>query len=299
MKSPSQALPNPALLRLICLGLAVIFLNCTRNRVISVKESRASYPFRSGEPRSEIWRKADSLWELREDPAAARQSLKAYRSAAKRHKKSPELLAKAAHACSFVATFVEFSPEARDRLFREGQAKAQEAMMLDPGFHARYRETGDEVEAARELDTAYVEALYWYVVNLGRELNQESVIVRRGNRERLETLNDHLLRIDETFQYGGPHRIAGSIPTRLPEGDLGASKAHFEKAIALAPLYLGNRVAYADFYAVRAKDKALFVDQLNRVTAVPADTLPEITPENRLSQAQAKALLAKTTSLFP
>lgn len=299
MKSPSRAFPNPASLRLLCLGLAAIFLNCAGNRVIAIKETRTSYPYRSGEPRSDIWRKADSLWELREDPAAARQSLKAYRSAAKRHKKTPELLAKASHACSFVATFVEFSPELRDRLFREGQARAQEAMMLDPGYQSRYKETGDEIEAARELDAAYVEALYWYVVNLGRELNQESVIVRRGNRERLEALNNQVLRMDETFQYGGPHRIAGSIPTRLPEGDLRASRGHFEKAIALAPLYLGNRVAFADFYAVRAKDKALFVDQLNRVIAAPADTIPEITPENRLSQAQAKALLAETGSLFP
>lgn len=189
---------------------------------------RPSHPYRSTEPRSETWRKADSLWELREDPSAARQSLKAYRSAAKKQKKVPELKARVSHACVFVATFVEFSPEVRDRLFREGQKMAQEAMMFDP-----------------------------------------------------------------------PHRIAGNIPTRLSEGDLQASKAHFEKAVSLAPLFLGNRVAYADFYAVRIKDKKLFMDLLTQVVVMPADTLPEIAPENRISQAQAKALVARAASLFP
>lgn len=305
MKIPSQAYSSQvpkmakAFLWLLCLGFGTILMNCTRNRVIPMEGPRPTHPYRSTEPRSETWRKADSLWELREDPSAARQSLKAYRSAAKKQKKVPELKVRVSHACVFVATFVEFSPEVRDRLFREGQKMALKAMMFDPVYKARLRETGDEGEAALQLDTAYVEALYWYVVSLGRELNQEHVIVRKGNRVRLEALNDHLLRLDESFHYAGPHRIAGIIPTRLPEGDLQASKAHFEKAVSLAPLFLGNRVAYADFYAVRIKDKKLFMDLLTQVVVMPADTLPEIAPENRISQAQAKALLARAASLFP
>jgi hypothetical protein len=107
------------------------------------------------------------------------------------------------------------------------------------------------------------------------------------------------MRLDPSFYYAGPHRIAGVIPARLPEGDLKASKTHFESAIALAPLYLANRVAYADYYAVRARDKRTFLAQLALVASIRADTVPEIAPENRLAQKWAKMLLANTETLFP
>ena len=146
-------------------------------------------------------------------------------------------------------------------------------MMLDPGYAGVFGETGDETEAALSLDPAYVELLYWYVINLARELNQESMIIRRGNKARVESLNDRLLALDAGFYYAGPHRIAGAIPARLPEGELADAKPHFETAIRLAPEYLGNRVIYADLYAVRAKDKELFRSQLEKVLAAPEDDL--------------------------
>jgi hypothetical protein len=256
------------------------------------------YPYRTAAPHSQKWIQADSLWALRADPDAARQSLKAYRSAVRKQRKVPELLARASHACNFVASYQTASADKRDALFREGQDFALEGMRLDPGFAGVYKETGDETEAARSLDPAYIELLYWYVVNLARELNQESTIIRRGNKTRVESLNDRLLAMNAGFHYAGPHRIAGAIPTRLPEGDLAASKPHFETAISMAPEYLGNRVIYADLYAVRAKDKALFRAQLEAVLAAPVDSASAIAPENRYARAQAKALLAKTEALF-
>ncbi|MDB5104260.1 MAG: hypothetical protein JWP91_1949 [Fibrobacteres bacterium] len=283
----------------LCVLAALMGLGgCVGGHVTPLNGPRPTYPFRALETHSPQWILADSLWDLRADPAEAIRCLKTYRKAVKRQKKVPELQARLSHACYFVAAFVETSLEKKDALFREGEEAAEKAMLQHPGYAARYRESGDETDAARELDSAYVEALYWYVANLGRELNQESAIIRQGNKDRVVALTNRLLEMDDTFYYGGPHRIAGAIPTRLPNGDLKEAKAHFEKAIALAPGFLGNRLAYADFYATRAGDKRLFLEQLAQVTAARADSLPEIGPENRFAQEMAKAMAAKASTLF-
>jgi hypothetical protein len=276
----------------------LILAACGGPRVVPLSGTQPAYPYRTQEPRSEKWRQADSLWELRADPESARKCLKAFRAAAKKQKSVPELQARLSHVCNFVAAYMETSLEKKDALFREGQAAAEKGMLLHPGYAAKFKETGDETAAARELDSGYVELLYWYTVNLGRELNQESVIIRRGNKERIETLNQRVMEMDPGFYYAGPHRLAGAIPARLPEGNLQESRIHFEKAIEQAPEYLGNRVAYADFYAVRMGDKQLFQAQLTLVAAANPDSRADIAPENRFAQAQAKLLLSKSGTLF-
>lgn len=291
-------LPRATLAYALAWLSSALLAGCAGGRAVPVNAAQQAFPYRTAAPHSQKWIQADSLWALRADPGAATQSLKAYRSAVRKRRKSPELLARLSHACYFVATYISTSPDQRDALFREGQDVALQGMLLDPGFSGVFRETGDETEAALSLDPAYVELLYWYVVNLARELNQESTIIRRGNKARVESLNDRLLALDPGFYYAGPHRIAGAIPTRLPEGVLADAKPHFESAIASAPEYLGNRVIYADMYAVRAKDKQLFRAQLEAVLAAPEDTASAIAPENRYARAQAKALLARMDAFF-
>lgn len=294
-------MPNPfrtTLPLLLALFSLALLEGCAGGRAVPADSGHQVFPYRTAAAHSQRWIQADSLWALRADPDAARQSLKAYRRAVKKQPKAPELLASLSHACYFVATYITSSPDHRDALFREGQDIALQGMRLDPGFSGVFRETGDETEAARSLDPAYIELLYWYVVNLARELNQETAIIRRGNKARVESLNAKLLALDAGFYYAGPHRIAGAIPTRFPEGDLAESKSHFETAIALAPGYLGNRVIYADLYAVRAKDKDLFRTQLEAVLAAPEDTASAIAPENGYARAQAKGLLAKMDAIF-
>ena len=293
-------MPTPSRKTLAAFTLLSLALlqGCAGGGAVPLDAAQRVFPYRSAAPHSRKWMQADSLWTLRADPEAARQSLKAYRSAVKKQRNAPDLLARISHACYFVATYQTASPDKRDALFREGQDFALEGMRLDPGFAGVFHETGDETEAALSLDPAYVELLYWYVVNLARELDQESTIIRRGNKARVESLNDRLLAMDAGFYYAGPHRIAGAIPTRLPEGNLAHAKPHFETAIAMAPEYLGNRVVYADLYAVGAKDKALFRAQLEAVLAAPEDPASAIAAENRYARAQAKALLAKSGALF-
>ncbi len=271
---------------------------CAGRGITPLNGPQPSYPYRAPESHSREWQAADSLWALRSDANAARRSLKLYRKATEASQMIPELWSRLSHACYYVAAYLETAPDKKEALFREGQDAAEKGMLLDPGYAVKFRDTGDETEAVRYLNASYAEVLFWYIANLGRELSQETLIIRRGNKDRVEALNKRLMKMDPTIYYAGPHRIAAILPIRLPEGNPAIAKAEFETCLALAPMYLGNRVAYAEFYAVRAKDKSLFQSQLSLVLTASTDTVPEIAPENRIAQEQAKALLARTAELF-
>lgn len=287
------------MIRVWALVLAALFLcGCAGRQVIPLDYSGQAHPYQSTAPRFPRWRTADSLWELRDDPVAARRMLKAYRYAARKHPRIPELLGRLSQACAYVASYQETDAEKRIGLFREGQEAAMKALMLHPGFKAVYRETSDETEAALKIDGGFVEPLFWLAMNLARELNQESVIIRQGNRERLEALNRRALELDSTFYYAGPLRLAGLIPTRVPGGDLVEARRNLEKAIDIAPLYFGNYIAYAEYLALAAKDRNAFVERLTEMSRLSADTLPEIAPENRYAKIRAQALLADIDAIF-
>lgn len=281
------------------LAAAALFgWGCAGREVIPLGDSGRAYPYHHTAPKFPRWRTADSLWQLRDDPEAARRMLKAYRFAARKHPRIPELLGRLSHACAYVATYQEPDPEKQQGLFREGQDAAMKALMLHPGFKAAYLESSDETEAVRKVDGGFIEPLFWLAVNLARELNRESIIIRKGNRDRLEALNRRALELDPGFYHAGPLRLAGLIPTRMPGGDLAEARRNLEKAIDMAPLYFGNYVAFAEYVALAAKDRQSFANRLTAVTRMPADTLPAIAPENRYAQERAQALLNGIDAVF-
>ena len=187
---------------------------------------------------------------------------------------------------------------AKDSLFLEGVKAAERAMSMHPGFVKVFRETKDEKQAVRELGPESLEAMYWYSANLGKWASTKSMMVRLGNKSKLEAYNQRVLDLDEGFFHGAPHRFFGVLPTKVPGGDLKASKKHFETAIAIEPNYFGTRTLYAENYATKAQDKQTFLAQLDYVLSTPPSALPDAEPENRYEQALAKQLKEKADELF-
>jgi hypothetical protein len=106
--------------------------------------------------------------------------------------------------------------------------------------------------------------------------------------------------LDERVDAAGPHRALGAWRAALPlaaGGGAAASRAHFERARALAPEDLLGPVAEAETYAVLVQDEALFERLLREVieTAGPADAR---SPENEVARRRAKELLARKARLF-
>ena len=62
--------------------------------------------------------------------------------------------------------------------------------------------------------------------------------------------------LDENYFFAGPHRYFGAMYGLAPGfagGDMDKSREHFEKAIALAPNYLGSRVLYLEVWAQKGR----------------------------------------------
>lgn len=241
---------------------------------------------------------ADSLWELRGSPDKAREMLSAYLIAAHANPTDINLLARLARAYYLVANYVEPDLEKKDELFTKGLETGERALSLIPDFRKIYQEIEDEKKAIMAVGIEGIEAIYWTGANLGKWAAEKNLLIRLGNKSKIEAYNKRVFDLDRNFFYGAADRFFGALPTKVPGGDLNLSKFHFEKSIELAPNYFGTRTLYAEYYATKAQDRETFVKQLEYVINTPYDIIPEITPENKYEQEYAKKLLGRVDEFF-
>jgi hypothetical protein len=111
----------------------------------------------------------------------------------------------------------------------------------------------------------------------------------------IEAAAQRALALDRTVAWSGPDRVLGTLDCALPVAGQNLRDAYerFEAAVATAPAYLPNRLAYAESYAVRVRDAALWHHILDELIAADPHALPDTETENREAQADANALLAR------
>ncbi|PKL83894.1 MAG: hypothetical protein CVV24_02795 [Ignavibacteriae bacterium HGW-Ignavibacteriae-3] len=241
---------------------------------------------------------ADSLWELRGTPEKALEMLKAYVTASETNPTDINLLARLSRAYYLVGNYVESDPDKKDELFTKGLETGERALGLIPSFRKSYTENEDVKIAIKEVGIEGIEAIYWTGANYGKWAAEKNLLVRLGNKSKIEAYNQRVFDLDRNFFYGAADRFFGALPTRVPGGDLNLSKFHFEKSIELAPNYFGTRTLFAEYYATKAQDKDTFVKQLEYVINTPYDLVPEIIPENKYEQEYAKKLLERIDEFF-
>lgn len=241
---------------------------------------------------------ADSLWELRGTPEKAREMLAAYISAAEADPTDVNLAARLSRAYYLIANYIESDPEKKDELFTKGLEIGERSLGLFPEFRKIYQDTKDEKKALQGVGVDGIEVIYWTGANFGKWAAEKNLLIRLGNKSKIEAYNQRVFDLDRNFFYGAADRFFGALPTKVPGGDLNLSKFHFEKSIELAPNYFGTRTLYAEYYATKAQDRETFVKQLEYVISTPYDLILEITPENRYEQEYAKKLLERVDEFF-
>lgn len=246
------------------------------------------------------WRYADSLWEGRDDPRRARTALRAYVEAGEAQPEVPALLTRIARAHHFVATYTEPDLDVADALYEEGARYARQALRLDPDYARVLKESGDETEAAREVEGPFLEPLFWLASNVGRRLTREDDFTRRAHQRRLGTFVDVLSRRADTLAQGGPDRFLGVYHLFTATPDIDSSAFHFDRALQRNPYFLGNRTLRAEYLDVARGDSIAFRRNLEAVIEAP-ETAPaaDMTPENRMEKVRARKLLAEREKLFP
>jgi hypothetical protein len=163
-----------------------------------------------------------------------------------------------------------------------------------PEFHAAFARTQSIDESVESVPKAGIDAIYWDAVNTGKWAHEKGVSKVFFMKDKVKRMVDRVLALDETWWWGAAHRYLGAYYAALPGfagRDLDASKAHFDRAIAIAPDMLSTRVLMADYWARQNNDRRAFKALLDGVLATRPETIPALVPEQRLERAKAKRLL--------
>jgi hypothetical protein len=242
---------------------------------------------------------AENLWTQRSDPQKARQALDAFKRA---YAANPnrEIGTKLARAYHFIGYYVEADPDSQAARFLSGVEIGERVLSLDNDFRMKYLKTKDDRRSLALLDRNWAPAVYWTAANLEQWTEAQKWRVRYGNKGRVEIYMSRVRELDPAFYYGGPYRYFAVLPTRgrAPFVDRDDAKRAFEKVLEIAPNFLGNKRLYAETYAVKKKDRALFIRLVNEVIAAKIDKASDIAPENKYEQARAQKMLAEIGRYF-
>ncbi|MBI3071735.1 MAG: hypothetical protein HYY84_06350 [Deltaproteobacteria bacterium] len=186
--------------------------------------------------------------------------------------------------------------------YQHGANAAERAIAAHAPRFATAMRSGARLESALHLvaDKSAAGALFWYAANLGRWALLMGIAEILYHKDRVFAVVERVQSLAPDFFHGAVDRYFGVYYTRVPvpRGDLARSKRHFERALRRHPSYLATRVLFAEHYAVRARDRALFERELRAVTAADERALPNLLPELTVEKRRARLLLERVEDLF-
>lgn len=248
-----------------------------------------------------LLQEAEDLWRRRNEVEALRAFTDRLERALVQRPGEAQLASRLAHAY-FLLGYAHLRPQPeaapRKHAFERGMLAAEQALGEASAPFRTVMDGGGAIEdALAVVDAAGIDALTWYVGNLGGYAAAKGSTVALFYAERLRRGLDRLLVLDESYHFGTPLRFSAIFLARAPAfagGSLKLAKVQFERALALAPAYLDNAVAYAESYARAKHDDALFASLLEGAAHADVAALgAEMTPELQMQQARAQALLGR------
>jgi len=201
----------------------------------------------------------------------------------------------------FMADAHTVDADAKNVLFERGVTEGEKAMACDAAFKAQVDKGTKPAEAVSALQKDDQMAIYWTASNLGKWARGQGFSTIVKYKGYIGKMMAHCLELDETAYYAGPVRYWGAFYSIAPSfagGDMTKSQEMYEKAIKMSPENFATYVLYADTYATKTQDKALFTKLLTTVVEGDAAALPDMIPEQLAEQAKAKAFLAQADDLF-
>lgn len=226
---------------------------------------------------------------------------------------------------------IELVPDDRDLLVRAAESNQGYAFLFlqdtDPLLAAKYYQKARDyalrvLRQNRRFDAAMDQGQAEFVAAL-KTLNVEDVpalyfaagawmswvgLTYKEKPEVLSDLNkiiameDRVIELDETFNYGGAHVSLGAYYASRPEqfgGRPEDAAFHFKQAFEISKeKFLLWQVLYGRYYAVQIKDRELFVKTLEKVLAAPEDLLVERNFANAVAKRKARQLLEKVDTFF-
>ncbi|MFW6067676.1 MAG: TRAP transporter TatT component family protein [Myxococcota bacterium] len=282
---------------------------CASSREAAWETTEAGTEAKTAEAQSQIEQlasDAEAAWEQRDDQQQLRTAIEKWEQAVEIDPSKYELWTSLARARYFLADchlrFDEAQADAMMTVYEDSTKAAEQALMqVSPAFREKMQGGARMEDAVSLLDARAVGALYWRSSALGKWASEKGFATLLSYKDEIRKVMTHVLELDPTFYFGGPHRYFGAFYARAPGfagGDLDRSKRHFEKSLEMEPNYFATRVLYAEDWAVKAQDRQVFDEQLEYVLDGDPESLPPVAPENRCEQKKAERLQEKAFELF-
>lgn len=234
----------------------------------------------------------DAAWRKRQDPAQLDEAQRAFRAALRYRPADANILVRLSRVAlrkggamknaAAAGAYDEAAGYAERALAARNPALAAAAQRHEPPDAVFSHAEPADVAAL----TAYAEALLSWALTRG-------TATLLTERARITAAAQRAIAFDRAAGWAAPDRVLGVLECELPEArqNLRDALDHFEAAVAAAPAYLPTRLAYAEEYAARVRDAALFLKLLDEVVAADPRGLPEAAPENLEAQAAARRLI--------
>jgi hypothetical protein len=185
----------------------------------------------------------------------------------------------------------------------DASARAAERALrrIAPAWAAAIDRGEDPVAAAVLVDAEGAEALYHLAQGAMRAAQATGYAAVLAVKDAALGMMARVADLDERIDAAGPHRALGAWRAALPVaagGGASAARAHFDRALALAPDDQLARVAEAETWAVLVQEQARFDRLLEGVLAFDLGRDPARAPENAIAKGRARDLLARKARLF-
>lgn len=243
----------------------------------------------------------DRAFALRGDPARLEAALRAYRLAAAHRPGDPAAELRLARAEAFRGRAAQ-TPTLAKEAWEASARAAERALRRGAPAWAEAIDRGDDAAAAAaRVDAPAAEALYLLAQGAMRGAQATGYAAVLAVKDATLAMMSRAAELDERVDAAGPHRALGAWRAALPVaagGGAAASRAHFDRARALAPDDQLARVAEAETWAVLVQDEARFDQLLEAVLAFDLGRDPARAPENALAKRRASDLLERKARLF-
>jgi hypothetical protein len=252
--------------------------------------------------------RGDAAFEERFTPEKMIQAIAAYEAALPDLESLPiethgVVLNRLAQLCYELTTFSLGNTPDDKLAFQKGKDYGLRSLRLNPEF-ARLENDDFTAAVALVIDPA---ALLWTADNWGALFNYDP-IGGMLNVGKVRTLYERCLAVDEGYWGASPHNALGAMLVVTPGvlgGDTNAGLDHLERALALNPDYLVNRVVRAQYWGFTydlfgnvsgVRDAAFIEEQLKIVLDAPIGDWPFW---NREAKREAEALLDELRERTP
>lgn len=254
----------------------------------------------SAKEMKELKSRALSNWNKRHIKENLEKALGAYKTLAKATDDNYEYLTRLTRGYYFLADAHYTNIDEKKKYWEIGTSYGEKAMATNKAFGEAMKKEGKVEDHLDKLGKREASAMYWTAANLGKWAKNSGIATTLKYKNRIRTLISTVEKVDPKHFHAAVFRYWGAYYAVAPGfagGDMNKSKKSFEKAIKMAPNYLGTKVLYAQLYMTKKENKKDFKRLLNEVIKAKVKS-KELEPENFVEKLKAKKMLENMDDLF-